>query len=59
MIEKAGDRGGSIVAKGAIGFGTAHLLAKHCHGKKDADKIPIIEKMIKESVDIQGLLKAL
>ena len=27
--------------------------------RQDADKIPIIEKMIKESVDIQGLLKAL
>jgi len=27
--------------------------------RQDADKIPIIEKMIRESVDIQGLLKAL
>lgn len=41
MIDNIGHRGGSIVAKGAIGFGTAHLLAKHCHGKKDADKVPI------------------
>jgi BioD-like phosphotransacetylase family protein len=27
--------------------------------RQDADKIPIIERMIRESVDIQGLLKAL
>ena len=27
--------------------------------RQDADKIPIIEKMIAESVDIRGLLRAL
>jgi len=27
--------------------------------RQDADKIPIIEKMIRESVDIPSLLKAL
>jgi hypothetical protein len=27
--------------------------------RQDADKIPIIEKMIRESVDIPGLLRAL
>lgn len=30
-----------ILAKGAIGFGASHLLARHCHGKKDATKIPV------------------
>lgn len=40
MMNKVGEHGGSIVAKGAIGYGTARLLARHCHGKKDAVKIP-------------------
>lgn len=40
MIERIGDRGGSNVAKGAIGYGTARMLAKHCHGKKDAARVP-------------------
>ena len=41
MMNKVGEHGGSIAAKGAIGFGTSYLLAKHCHGKKDAMKIPV------------------
>ncbi len=41
MIEKIGHHGGSNVLKGGIGYGTARLLARHCHGKKDAHKLPV------------------
>ena len=41
MIDRIGHRGGSNLAKGAIGYGTARLLARHCHGKKDAHKVPV------------------
>src|SRR5438105_4921219 len=41
MINKVGEHGGSNVAKGAIGYTTARLLAGHCHGKKDSARIPM------------------
>lgn len=41
MIERVGHHGGSNVLKGGIGYGTARLLARHCHGKKDAHKLPV------------------
>lgn len=40
MIEKVGEHGGRNVAKGVIGYGTARMLARHCHGKKDSGRIP-------------------
>lgn len=40
MIEKVGTHGGTTVAKGLVGYGTARALARHCHGKKDA-KVPL------------------
>ncbi len=41
MIERVGEHGGTIALKGGIGYGTARLLARHCHGKKDAHKLPV------------------